>query len=83
LHKVLHEHNILTSWGGSFLARDARDLEGQWVHWIKNIGVLESHGARAHEALRSLGGVAEKHVELILNTLAGVGIFRRDRRCKS
>ncbi len=83
LHKVLHEHNILTSWGGSFLARDARDLEGQWVHWIKNIEVLESHGARAHEALRSLGGVAEKQVELILNTLAGVGISRRDRRCKS
>lgn len=78
LHKVLREHNILTSREGSFLVKDARHLEDQWGQWLGNIGELERHGALAYDALRELGGVVERQVELIQTTLARHGFSRRD-----
>jgi 3-deoxy-D-manno-octulosonic-acid transferase len=70
LQKVLYEHNILQSFEGSFLVRDAQDLLGQWSHWVQDLSGLEVHGKRAAEALTKLGGVAARQVELIMDALS-------------
>ena len=70
LQKVLHEHNILHAMGGGFPVRDADDLLQQWLHWLQRLPELERHGAKALEALRKLGGVTAKQVEIIISSLS-------------
>jgi 3-deoxy-D-manno-octulosonic-acid transferase len=69
LKKVLHEHRILRSFGGSFKAVDAEDLLSQWEEWIANIGGLEERGVRARQALETLRGVVDRQVGLIVRVL--------------
>ena len=71
LQKVFYEHSMLRRYEGSFQAVDPEDLLRQWKHWILHLPELERHGKRAGEALSMLGGVAAKHVELILQGLSG------------
>ncbi|MEN6483822.1 MAG: glycosyltransferase N-terminal domain-containing protein [Syntrophobacteraceae bacterium] len=70
LQKVLHEHNILHAMRGGFPVRDADDLLQQWRHWLQRLPELERHGECALEALKKLGGVTEKQVEIILAALS-------------
>jgi 3-deoxy-D-manno-octulosonic-acid transferase len=69
LQKVINEHNILQSFGGSFVANNSDELRRQWSRWIRDLPALEQHGRMAREALGKLGGSAVKQVELILNTI--------------
>lgn len=71
LQKVQAEHKMLHSLEGSFMARDAADLLESWLHWMKDLRGLESHGSRAREALSRLGGVTERHLEIIEAALQG------------
>ena len=70
LQKVLREHNILYAVQGSVPVRDAGDLAQQWRHWIGHLPELERRGANALEALKGLGGVTAKQIEIILSTLS-------------
>lgn len=69
LKKVRHEHTILHSLGGSFPVRDTGDLLGLWAKWIENPGGLARHGEGAKRALDTLGGVVDRQVDLILESL--------------
>jgi len=71
LQKVFYEHSTLQHFGGSFLAQNPEDLLQQWKHWIPRLFDLRFHGGRAREALMKLGGVAARHVELIVLALSG------------
>lgn len=70
LQKVFYEHTILQRFEGSFQALNPEDLLRQWGYWIQHLSDLERHGEQAGEALSMLGGVAAKHVELILQGLS-------------
>lgn len=69
LQKVFYEHTILQEFEGSFMAQDAQDLIRRWSYWIEHLPELEKYGRNAGEALKRLGGVAPKHVELIMSAL--------------
>lgn len=69
LQNVREEHTILRSFAGSFLVADARQLTAEWCRWIQRLPDLAVHGRGAGEALRKLGGVAERQVEIILEVL--------------
>ncbi len=65
LQKVKLEHNMLHSFQGSFVAKDAGGLLEAWLYWVKDLPGLEKHGMGAREALNHLGGVTTKHLEII------------------
>ena len=69
LKKVLHEHRILLSFGGSFPVVDSEDLLSLWIKWIANLPGLEGPGRRAREALQSFGGIVDRQVDLILESI--------------
>jgi len=69
LKKVLHEHRLLSDFGGSFLVRDWGDLAARWRVAVRDLPRLEPHGASARRALDSLRGVVDKQVALILEAL--------------
>jgi 3-deoxy-D-manno-octulosonic-acid transferase len=73
LKKVLHEHRILSNFGGSFLALDPGDLFSQWKKWLGDIDGLRKNGEAANKALNSLKGVVDKQLELILESVPKVG----------
>ena len=68
LKKVLHEHRILRTFGGSFLASFPDDLFFQWKRWLGDLDGLRKNGEAAHRALNSLKGVVDRQVELILGS---------------
>lgn len=70
LQKVIDEHNILHSLGGSFPVRSIEDLLHQWTYWIQHREELKAHGDKAREALQRLTGAAERQAALILDTLS-------------
>lgn len=69
LKKVLREHRILHYFEGSFPVLDAEDLLSQWKKWIDNLEGLREHGKKAGSALAGLGGVVERQVGLIMESL--------------
>lgn len=70
LKKVPREHRILHNFGGSFLALDAEDLLSQWKKWVADPAGLKERGMLAKEALDTLGGVVDRQVKLIVDTLS-------------
>lgn len=70
LQKVIDEHNILHSLGGSFPVRSTEDLLHQWTYWIQHRQELKAHGDKAGEALQRLTGAADRQAALILDTLS-------------
>jgi len=69
LKKVLHEHRILSNFGGSFIATGPDELLSQWQEWLGDLEGLRKRGEAANRALNSLKGVVDRQVELILNSL--------------
>jgi 3-deoxy-D-manno-octulosonic-acid transferase len=69
LKKVLREHRILHYFEGSFPVLDADDLLLQWKKWIDNLDGLREHGKKAGSALAGLGGVVDRQVDLIVESL--------------
>jgi 3-deoxy-D-manno-octulosonic-acid transferase len=69
LKKIPREHRILHHFGGSFPVFDDDDLLLQWKKWMGRLDGLREHGKKAKSALASLGGVVERQVELILESL--------------
>jgi 3-deoxy-D-manno-octulosonic-acid transferase len=67
--RVQAEHQSLQSGGAGILAKDARDLLAQWRMWLDRLTELRSRDEQARSAVRRLGGVAAKQVEMILTSL--------------
>lgn len=70
LKKVRREHRILNSFGGSFTVADPEDLLFQWKKFIGDPGALKEAGAHGRDAVKALGGVVERQVEIILESLS-------------
>jgi len=73
LKKVLHEHRILSNFGGSFQALDPEDLFCQWKKWLGDMEGLRKSGEAANRALNSFKGIVDRQVELILESLPKAG----------
>lgn len=71
VQKVQHEHLTLRSFGGSFEVEDEHELLKAWTFWIQQRDRLKQFGLKAEEAVRSLGGVVQRQVELIECVLRG------------
>jgi 3-deoxy-D-manno-octulosonic-acid transferase len=69
VQKVLTEHNRLQAERGSFLVQNGDDLRRQWEYWIHRLDALERHGKGGANALKSLAGVVDKQVDLIIGAL--------------
>ncbi|HBZ56052.1 MAG TPA: hypothetical protein DEO88_11665 [Syntrophobacteraceae bacterium] len=67
--RVRGEHESLAAHGAGVVVRDGRDLLTQWRNWLPRMMELKNRGDRAKAAVTSLGGVAARHVDLILETL--------------
>lgn len=70
LKKVLHEHRILRAFDASFPVLDSTDLLSQWERWVKDPDGLAAHGENARKALRSLRGVVDRQIDLIVELLS-------------
>ncbi len=75
LQKVLREHKVLQSAGGSFTVQSSKELLDHWKSWLERLQDLHVHGENAMSALRELGGVTAKHVELIVDVLVDAGFY--------
>jgi 3-deoxy-D-manno-octulosonic-acid transferase len=69
VEKVADEHRRLQAAGGSHRVANDRQLFELWTYWLDHLPELAEHGAKAREALRGLGGVAARQVEIIASCL--------------
>jgi 3-deoxy-D-manno-octulosonic-acid transferase len=67
--RVRAEHQSLQSCGAGILVKDGDDLLVQWRMWLDRLAELQSRGDLARSAVRRLGGVAAKQVDMILASL--------------
>lgn len=74
--RVRAEHDSLAACGAGIVVRDGRDLLHQWQSWLPRLDELRDRADRARAAVTGLGGVAARHVDLILDVLPN---FQLDR----
>ena len=67
--RVLAEHHSLQARGAGIVVKDGRELLHQWRSWLPRLKDLRDRAGRARAAVFDLGGVAARHVELILDVL--------------
>jgi 3-deoxy-D-manno-octulosonic-acid transferase len=69
VERVQAEHQSLQLGGAGILVKDGNDLASQWQMWLERLTELRSRGGQARSAVRRLGGVAAKQVDMILSSL--------------
>jgi 3-deoxy-D-manno-octulosonic-acid transferase len=67
--RVQAEHQSLQCGGAGMLVKDVHDLLAQWRMWLDRLTELRSRSEAARSAVRGLGGVAAKQVDMILSCL--------------
>jgi 3-deoxy-D-manno-octulosonic-acid transferase len=80
LKKILREHRILHYFEGSFPVLDIDDLLLQWKKWMDDPDGLREHGRKAGSALAGFGGVVERQVDLILESLEKNSLVERNAK---
>lgn len=74
IHRVLDEHNLLTTFEGSFLVENSHKLGDCWRQWVYHLPRLRVHGRRAKEALAGLSQTVDKQVDLIMDVIREEGV---------
>jgi 3-deoxy-D-manno-octulosonic-acid transferase len=67
--RVLAEHHSLQDSGAGIVVKNGRELLHQWQRWLPRLKELGDRADCARAAVADLGGVAARHVALILDAL--------------